>query len=93
MRKLLCVNARILKFTNPDGKIQYCRPAGLTEGYVYTTRGEKYTGKMGRDCYYIDDVGERLALRFTNYLDDDMTEEDREADKALTSLKNELNLN
>jgi hypothetical protein len=92
MKKLLCINAKVIKHFDPETeKTWILHPVGLEEGDVYITRGAQYLTEHGTYCYYIEGLGSRLASRFTDLLDDD-TEEEVQAEKALVSIKNELNL-
>jgi len=92
MKKLLCINTKIIKFIDPKTEKKWTLiPAGLEEGKIYITRGAPFLTEHGAICYYIEGLGERLASRFTDLLDDS-TEEEVEAEMALVSIKNELNL-
>ena len=92
MKKLLCVNAKIINYVDPDGKKWNLIPEGLEEGKVYITRGAPFMGEHNCYCYYIEGIGKRLVSRFTDLLDDDV-EEELQAEKAIVDIKNELNLN
>ena len=94
MKKLLCINAKTIRFTDPETqKVWNLIPAGLEEGKIYITRGATFKSEHGTICYYIDELGPRLASRFTDLLDDDNVEEEVQAEKAIESIKKELNLN
>src|SRR6187401_1156999 len=93
MKKLLCVNAKIIEYIDPETKEKLnLIPAGLEEGKIYITRGAPFMAEHGCYCYYIEGIGQRLASRFTDLLDDDV-EEEVQAEKAIVDIKNELNLN
>jgi len=93
MKKLLCVNAKIIEYIDPETKERLkLHPVGLEEGKVYITRGAPFMAEHSCYCYYIEGIGQRLASRFTDLLDDDV-EEELQAEKAIVDIKNELNLN
>lgn len=64
--KLLCINANIIKIND----IKFTGD-GLVEGKTYTTRGKPYLDEDNLDVYYIDGLGGKLKIRFTELLDND----------------------
>ncbi len=63
---------------------------GLEEGKVYITRGKPFKCEdTGRPVYYIEGLGQKLCCRFTELLE----EEEDSAEKMISKLKEEFELN
>jgi hypothetical protein len=93
--KLLCINNKEIVI---DGSCCYGGEE-LTEGEVYTTRGKPFKSQLTNgkwvDCYYIDGIGARLAMRFTELVDGEEEEENEESFiiKKKKELLEQTNLN
>lgn len=85
MKKLLCINAKLIVFSNIR-----CHGGGLKEGEIYETKGKPFIDEYGHENYYIKGLGVKLCCRFTELLED---REEQSAEKALEKLKEEFQLN
>ena len=85
--KLLCINNKDIIVELPNETI-CCNASDLTEGQEYITRGKPFKDEDNQLCYYIDGIGNRLCIRFTELL-----EESNTAEKAIEQIKRELQLN
>ncbi len=79
--KLLCINTKIIK-----SGVFICHGNGLKEGEIYTTKGKSYEDEGGM-AYYIEGLGSKLCVRFTELLEED------EAEVMLDNIKREFELN
>jgi hypothetical protein len=75
--KLLCINDKPIIRHDVNGNLRKSLAYMLTEGEVYTTRGKRYIDEDGDECYYIDGLGSRLAIRFTELLDSEAQKEEK----------------
>lgn len=80
--KLLCINSKDIKTKN-----YLYIGTGLEEGKIYSTKGKPFIDGENELYYYIDGLGARLCRRFTELLDDSISE------MAITKLKEEFQLN
>ena len=62
--ELLCINSNIIEYTGSRHSGD-----GLVEGRTYTTIGKPYINDGGHQCYYIEGLGSKLCVRFTELED------------------------